>query len=195
MAPTSQRSTVSSIYRLGHLQDFLRRATELNQVHNPEDPVHAYLGMDADAWRAATEGEAPPARDPAAASELAIAVVARKSLSSLHREFPTGAPAHEQAAYLLRGFAGLQPFAAASDVTGWDLVAETLEHHGFDLLAESEDGRALVTELWRRLQASHPRFSRRDLLERDDAFAWLAEWFSARIVATGVKADIPDRHS
>ena len=187
---------MQSIFRLGHQQEFLRRAVDLNQVHNPEDPVHAYLRMDADAWREATEGPGPTAPKPNAevASELAIAVVARKSLSSLHREFPSGAPVHEQAAYLLRGFAGLQPFASASDLTGWDLVAETLEHHGFDLLAESEDGRHLMTQLWSRLQETYPKgFTRRDLLHRDETLGWLSEWFRTRIVATGINADIAER--
>lgn len=187
---------MQSIFRLGHQQEFLRRAVELNQVHNPEDPVHDYLRMDADAWRNATEGPGPAASKPdaSAASELAIAVVARKSMSSMHREFPAGAPVHEQAAYLLRGFAGLQPFASASDLTGWDLVAETLEHHGFDLLAESEDGRRLLTELWSRLQEEFPKgFTRRDLLQRDGTLTWLSEWFRTRIVATGINADVADR--
>lgn len=190
---------MSSIYKLGHQADFLRRAIALNQLHSPEDPVHPFLAMDAEAWKALTDPDAAllasPAsapKDAAHASELAIAVVARKSLSSLHREFPAGNPVHEQAAYLLRGFAGLQPFAAASDLTGWDLVAETLEHHGFDLLAESEDGRGLLTQLWTRLQSDHPKgFTRRDLLERDATFLWLAQWFRTRIVASGVKADTP----
>jgi hypothetical protein len=180
----------ANIPKIGHAQDFLRRAVALNKVHNPDDPAHAYLEMDHAAWQAAPEKA--KGRDAKVASELAIATVARHNIASLHHGYPHKAPVHEQAAYLLRGFAGLQPFAVASDLTGWDLVAETLEHHGFDLLAESEEGRALLHALWTRLQREHPGgFQREHLGAHDESFQWLAQWFRPRIVATGIKADVP----
>lgn len=182
---------MASIYRLGHLAEFMARAVALNRLHNPDDPVHAALLMDAASWTARIE-----AAGPTPAGEDAIALQARKGLAALHHEFPAGAPVHEQAAYLLRGLAGLQPFGAASDLTAWDLVAETLEHHGFDVLAESEDARPMLTQLWTSLQATYPTgLQRRDLLERDDALRELSEWFRKRVVATGVHADIPEKRS
>ena len=180
-----------SIFRLGGLQEFLARAAELNALHDPEATAHDYLRMDGAAWRAATDAAGPEPK-----GDIADAIRARKALTSLHKEFPAGNPVHEQAAYLLRGFSGLQPFARASDLTGWDLVAETLEHHGFDLLAESEDGRALASSLWTRLQAGYPSgLTRKDLLTRDEAFEWLANWFRTRIMASGVKADVPEKQA
>jgi len=37
--------------------------------------------------------------------------------------------------------------------------------------------------------------TRRDLLTRDEALEWLSDWFRHRIVATGVKADVPERRN
>lgn len=170
---------MTSIHSLGHLQEFIQRATELNRLHEPDHH-----------------------QEPAA-SEHATAT--RKRLAAIHRDFPA-APVHEQAAYLLRGFAALRPFAAGSDLTGWDLVAETLEHHGYDLLAESEDGRELLTALWARTEAPDAGAPDADdgatggehlgppngtWDDRDETMQWLSAWFRARIVATGVHADIP----
>jgi hypothetical protein len=180
---------VASIYRLGHLADFVRRAAALNEGHNADDAVRTYLAMEPEAFRALVEAAGPEPQ-----GDLGAAVRARKALATIHKEFPLGNPVHEQAAYLLRAFAGLQPFAAGSDLTGWDLLAETLEHHGFDLLAESEDGRALCGDLWRRLQATHPDgLKRNQVLDRDEAWAWLAAYFRPRIMSSGVKADVPER--
>jgi len=162
---------VASIYRLGPADAFVRRAAALARLHEPDDDDLPAL---VDHARILPDGSA----------------ATRRALLAIHREFPDLAPVHEQAAYLVRAMAGLRPFAAASDLTGWDLAAETLEHHGFDLLAGSEDGRSLLAGLWRHLDGSDPG-QLGWLQSRDAAFHWLADWFRPRIVATGMKADVP----
>jgi hypothetical protein len=168
-----------TLHHLEKFPAFLRRAVELNRVHNPDDPLHDTLRMDPDAWHALAEREPDP--DPA--TPFGQASAARKALVAIHKEFPGGAPVHEQAAYLVRAFAGLQPLGQGDFGTGWDLMAETLEHHRFELLAESEEGRTLANDLWQRMQAAYPHgFARKHLLERDDVLAYLSEWFRPRIV-------------
>ena len=168
-----------TIFHLEPFQQFLHRAVELNRLHAPDDEVHAViLAQHAAKTQGAVLGDLHPATLDGQAQE------ARRTLVALHRDFPGGAPVWEQAALLLRGFAGLRPFPAANFETGWDMVAETLGHHGHDLVATRADAGELGNDLWTRLGDAYPHgFGRTDLLRRDETFEWLADWCRHRMAA------------
>lgn len=150
----------ASIFHLEPFPAFLRRIVELNRLHDPEADLHAAI-FDADKGDGAA---------------------ARKKLATLHRDFPYGAPVHEQAAYLLRGFVGLAPFDRANHRTGWDYTMELLLHHHKEPLPDAEAGRDLAADLWDRMEAAYPKgLSRKQVLDRDDTFRWLADWFRHRM--------------
>lgn len=153
MAPTS-------IFHLEPFPEFLRRIVELNRLHDPDSPLQDAIFHDSDGDGAA----------------------ARKRLATLHRDFPYGAPLHEQAAYLVRGFAGLAPFDAANHRTGWDYTMELLLHHHKEPLPDEDEGVALAADLWDRLEATYPDgMTRKQVLDRDDTWRWLADWFHHRM--------------
>lgn len=173
----AQTARPRTLFSLEPYPRFLSRVVELNRLHNPDDRLHDFLHLAPEAWQdlLARQGAEP-------GTEVARASEARKSLHALHSEFPSGSPLPEQAAYLVRGFAGLQPFGEGNHQTGWDYTAELMSHHGHELLMGSEDGRGLGNDLWTRLESAYPQgFTRRNLLDRDETFAFLADWFRHRI--------------
>ncbi|HLF17190.1 MAG TPA: hypothetical protein VI796_07155 [Candidatus Thermoplasmatota archaeon] len=171
----------SSIFHLEPFRQFLVHAVELNRVHAPDEPVHAVILAQQATKEAGGELGEP---DPATLEGRALA--ARRGLVALHHQFPAGAPVWEQAAYLVRGFAGLAPFPEANVRTGLDLVGELLLHHGHEVMLESDDTGALRDELWGRLEATYPNgMGRQDLLRRDDLLGWLADWFRHRTAVSG----------
>lgn len=154
----------ATIYRLEPLDRFIIRAVDLNRLHSPDDPLHAAI--------LAADGGGPEA------------AYARKCLATIHREFPVGAPVHEQAAFLLRAFTGLAIFQEANFRTGWDFTDELLAHHGHSLETSVAAARTLGSDLWHRLSADHPQgLPRARVLDRDDTFEWLASWLHGRIAA------------
>lgn len=159
-----------TIFRIEPLDRFMHRVVELNRLHNPDDPLHDAMltpRVNGDARRTA-------APTPAGA--------ARKALASIHREFPFGAPVHEQAAYLLRAFAGLAVFGAGNFRTGWDYAGELLAHHGHSIEATVDDAQDLGAGLWDRLAATYPDgMPRTRLLDRDESLEWLSDWLQHRI--------------
>lgn len=156
-----------SIFHLEPFPQFLRRVIDLNRLYNPEDPLHEAL------LRLSTG-------DTAAGGDEAS--LARKKLATIHKEFPHGAPLHEQAAYVVRAFNGLRPFAEANHRTGWDYLSELMIHSGYEVFPSEEEGRALGNEVWGRVGEAYPDgFGRNRVLDRDAVFQYLADWFRPRI--------------
>ncbi len=152
--------TQSSIFHLEPFPEFLRRIVDLNRLHDPESDLHDAVFND-------SEGEA---------------ATTRKKLATIHRDFPYGAPLPEQMAYLVRAFTGLAPFDTANHRTGWDYAMELLLHHHKEPLPDEAAGRALAADLWERLQDTYPKgLSRKQVLDRDDTFHWLTDWFRHRM--------------
>jgi hypothetical protein len=160
-----------TIFRIEPLDRFLHRVVELNRLHNHDDPLH-----DAIVGTPRANGDVRRAtRAPAGAA-------ARKALAGIHREFPFGAPVHEQAAYLLRAFCGLAVFSEGNFRTGWDYAGELLAHHGHSVEATLRESQDLGAALWDRLSATYPNgMGRTALLDRDDTLDWLGEWLHDRI--------------
>lgn len=159
-----------SIYKRESFADFQARVVELNKLYS-EDTLHADLiaGKDNDEETVASIASAP--------SE---AVLARKKLLTIHKDFPYGARPAEQAAFLIRGFAGLAPFATGNFRTGWDYTAELFHHAGiqWNLDADSEE---LALQLTDRLGTYEGGFQRRHCLDRDELFDWLTSWCQEQI--------------
>jgi len=167
-----------SIFHLEKFPHFLKRVVDLNRVHARDDPVHGALLLEGER-RQSLLGQGDPEPDTLAGRTQR----ARRLLSTIHHEFPAGAPVHEQAAYLVRAFSGLRPFDEANHRTGWDYLAETLQHNGHELLAGEDEGRVLGNEVWHRLGSEEgtPALGPADVLERDAAFEYLVDWFHHRI--------------
>lgn len=163
--------TQQSVFHLEPFARFLRRVVELNRLHSPDDRLHDALSLDHDRWHAFVQ-EAGPDAD--------AAIAARKELALIHEHFPTGAPAHRQAAYLVRAFSVARPFAEANHRTGWDYVSELLEHNGFTLMAGADDGRSLGNEVWERIDGTAA-----DVEDDDEVLDYLSDWFKPRIAKTG----------
>lgn len=162
-----------SIYKREPFADFLARVLDLHSVHVEPDNLQETLraGRGNDEETVAAIGNAPDA-----------AVLARKKLLSIHKDFPYGAPLAEQAAFLVRGFTGLAPLGEADHATGWDYTAGLLEHNGHTVEATAAEVEELGLQLFDRLDGSHPQgFGRGNLLDRDDLFSWLTDWFHHRI--------------
>ncbi len=150
-----------SIYKRESFPQFLQRVIDLNAVHAGDDELHELLRSESDDGR----GKA-----------------ARKKLVTIHHDFPYGAPLHEQAAYLMRAFYGLAPFGVADHRTAWDYTSELLQHDGHTIEATQQDVEDMGLELFDRLGDSHSGgFERKHVLDRDDTFAWLADWFHHRL--------------
>lgn len=162
--------TQQSVFHLEPFARFLHRVVELNRLHSPDDPLHDALELDHDAWHAFVESAGP---------DVDAAVAARKELAAIHERFPSGSPAHLQAAYLVRAFSVARPFAEANHRTGWDYVSELLEHNGFELMAGVDEGRALGNEVWERIDPAVADVG------DDEVLAYLSEWFRPRIAKTG----------
>ena len=168
--------TSASIHRLEPFDRFMQRAIDLNALYSPDDPLHEQLVA---VQPVATKPLDAPAEAIGSWTEVSWA---RKCLVTIHREFPFGAPVHEQAAYAVRAFAGLRVFAEANFRTGWDYTAELIEHAGRTLEAGVRDAEELGNELLDRMNQAYPTgFSRAMVLERDDVFDFLAEWFRRRV--------------
>lgn len=163
--------TQQSVFHLEPFARFLHRVVELNRLHSPDDPLHDALELDHDAWHAFVE-EAGPDAD--------AAVAARKDLAEIHEHFPGGVPVHRQAAYLVRAFSVARPFAEANHRTGWDYMSELLEHNGFTLMADVDEGRGLGNELWDRLDGVRTHVG-----DDDEVLAYLHDWFKPRVAKTG----------
>lgn len=158
-----------SIHHLERFPHFLKRVIALNQVYNPDDESHALLGLSGPEWEAAARGDSPATK---------IAARSRKVLHAIHDHFPRGAALTEQAAYLVRAFSGLRPFQEANHRTGWDYTAEVISHGGSQLLATTDEGRALGNDLWDDLRGE---LSVDRLTAKDEAFARVHEWLRTRI--------------
>lgn len=146
----------ATVFHLEKLPAFVRRAVELNRLHAPDDDLH-------DAILEGATGDG--------------AAHARHVLQTIHRHFPEGASLAVQAAYLVRAFGGLRPFSEANHRTGWDVMAEVLQHAGHQVLATPDEIRSLGNTLWEDLQG----FQEEDLEEVDDAARMLESWFHTRI--------------
>ncbi len=168
--------TQQSVFHLEPFARFLHRVVELNRLHSPEDPLHDALGLDNSAWHDFVEAAGP---------DVDAAVAARRELAAIHEHFPEGAPAHEQAAYLVRAFGAARPFAEANHRTGWDYTSELLEHNGFELMASVDEGRSLGNEVWAQLRAAYQDGVRPDLGSGDDVSSYLSAWFKPRVAKTG----------
>lgn len=162
-----------SIYKREPFSDFLARVLDLHSIYVEPDDLQETLR----AHKANDEETVA-----AAASSPDAAALARKKLLTIHKDFPYGAPLAEQAAYLVRGFHGLAPFGEADHRTGWDYTAGLLEHAGHTVEATAQDVEEIGLQLLDRLAGSHPQgFGRGNVLDRDDVFAWLTDWFHHRI--------------
>lgn len=159
-----------SVFKRESFADFQARVVELNKVYG-EDAVHA------DLMAARHNDEETVAAVATAATD---AVVARKKLLTIHKDFPYGAHPGDQAAFLLRAFAGLQPFAAGNFETGWDYTSELFHHEGiaWNLDAPQEE---LGLQLTDRLAEYPGGFQRRNCLDRDALFDWLSTWCRQQI--------------
>ncbi len=152
--------TQASIHHLEKVPAFLERIVALNRVHSPDDPTLDHV--------------ANPGGD-------ADAKTTRQALVKIHRHFPE-APMAEQAAYLVRAFNGLRPFAEANHRTVWDYLDDLVRHHDHRLLASEAEGRALGNDVWDRIREEHPDgLTAESLGDRDATHAWLVEWFQHRI--------------
>lgn len=154
-----------SIYKRESFAVFQERVISLNKVYG-DDHVHADL----------LEGREHDEETVAAISTNASdAVVARKKLLTIHKDFPYGAHPAEQAAFLLRGFAGLAPFASGNLQTGYDYTAELFGHADipWNLDVDVEE---LGLQITNRLSHYQGGFQRRNCLDRDDLFDWLVSW-------------------
>lgn len=164
------------IQHLEPLTRFRRRVSDLNRVYNPDDSVHGVVTMPGPKWQAYLQSADA---DPTLVTE---GLVARKQLAVIHQSFPAGAAMHEQAAYLVRAFNGLRPFAEANHRTGWDYTAEIVRHAGHDLVATMPESRNLGNELWRVMESAYPDgFIARWILDEDEVWDYLSDYFHRRI--------------
>lgn len=179
-------TTIPSVPRLEGFREFQVRLVRLNGLHNPEDPVHEHLNADESAWK--ERAQAHPEPDPA--TPLGRAVRSRKALVALHNQYPSTAPAWEQAAYLLRGMAGLQPFGLANDRTAWDYLQGVLLHHHITLDATERETDDLLSWLAQELGRRYPSgFQRSNLLDVDLLWSDLSGWFRHRVAQLGSRAE------
>ncbi|MGB0652175.1 MAG: hypothetical protein ACPGQL_03155 [Thermoplasmatota archaeon] len=164
-----------SIFHLEKYPFFLSRVVELNKLYSPDSDLHDLLAMDPEAWQEAAQGV-----DPDPKTKMGRALIVRRCLHALHANFPSGAPVHEQVAYLVRGFAGMRLFDEANFRTGWDYAGELLQHN--DLALTEADHGVLGNDLFERVEAAYgPFMDKKALLDRDDVFDFLAAWFQDRI--------------
>lgn len=173
-----------SVSHLENWPRFLERVVRLNAVHAPDDRLHAPLRLDPQQWQHVKDQS-----EPGDGSLLDRAAGSRRALRAIHSHFPAGAPAHEQAAYLVRAFAALRPFDEANHRTGWDFTAELLDHHGCELMATEAEGRELGNQVWDGLDEDRAD-GVAQAAARDELFEYLAQWFRTRIAAgSGQKHD------
>lgn len=155
-----------TVFHLEKFPHFLARVVALNRLYAPDDPVHEHL----------MAASGPIAEGPEGWRE---AERTRRILHTIHRHFPEQAPVHEQAAYLVLQFSGLEPFPEANHRTGWDLTAEILQHAGHELTATVAEGQALGIRLWEEIQeAGVPADGH---LHHEHTLTWLGAWFHDRI--------------
>ncbi len=170
--------TTRSIFHLEKYPFFLKRVLELNRLYNPEDPVHAPLELNGDDWHEFASNANGSGPD----TPQGRAVIVRKCLYSVHANFPNGSPVHEQMAYLVRAFTGLRLFNEANFRTGWDYAMETAMHNRFEVMASDEDRVELANEVFDQCVEAYGEFlDKKLLLERDDVFNYVADWFHHRV--------------
>jgi hypothetical protein len=159
-----------SVFKRESFAEFQARVVELNKLYG-EDSVHADLisGKDNDEETVAAISAAPH-----------DAVLARKKLMTIHKDFPYGSNSADQAAFLLRAFAGLAPFSKGNFETGWDYTAELFHHAGINWNLDT-DATELSLQITDRLSSYQGGFQRRHCLERDEMFAWLSAWCQIQI--------------
>jgi hypothetical protein len=169
--------TSQSVFHLERFPAFARRLVALNRMYNVDDPVLGALVLEPEGFMAFVG----PARE-GDGSEAGRAIAVRRHLLAIHHDFPVGAPAHEQGAYLLRAFHALRPFVTGNHRTAWDYVCELLAHNGFTVLASDAEAAELGTTVWDRVQAEYDDgFDRARVIERDAVWGFLAEWLRPRI--------------
>lgn len=159
-----------SVFKRESFAAFQARVVELNKVYG-EDSVHADLisGKDNDEETVAAISAAP-----------GEAVVARKKLLTIHKDFPYGANSADQAAFLLRAFAGLSTFAKGNFETGWDYTCELFHHAGINWNIDA-DTAELYLQMTDRFSQYQGGFQRRHCLDRDEMFTWLSNWCREQI--------------
>lgn len=172
-----------SVYERESFADFLHRIIRTRLNAGLAHPLHDTL---LEGRRNDEESVALMAADPDQA------VQCRKALRTVHQDFPYGSSVPEQAAYLLRGLIGLDPFADDDRTTAWSYLLQLLEEHGWILQADAGTQAALVSHLKQRLDDARPGgFQRRHVLDRDAVFSELVDWFDRRLTA---HADGADQH-
>jgi hypothetical protein len=157
-----------TIHHLEPLQNFLQRAVEFNRIYSADNQLHdAALADRAD-------------RHEKTLAERAAKC--RRALATIHKNFPNGAPLHEQGAYLLRAFTGLKPFDEGNYRTGWDMLAAVLAHHEHELMALDQEGRELGTAVWQRAEELYPKgLPASQIAAHDELFEFLADWLHHRV--------------
>ncbi len=170
-----------SVYERESFADFLLRIIRIRLDAGLAHPLHDTL---LEGRKNDEETVALMAVDPQQA------VTCRKALRTVHQDFPYGSSVPEQAAYLLRGLVGLDPFGDADRTTAWTYLHELLEEHGWTLNADDQEQSALVSHLGQRLDQERPGgFQRRHVLDRDAVFSELVDWFEHRLSTTSSGAD------
>lgn len=162
-----------TVFEREHFADFLTSVIQLREAKGRIHEVHSAL----------LEGRR---NDEEAVAALATspdeAVRTRKSLRTIHSDFPYGSAIAEQSAYLLRAFIGIDPFGDNDDEIAWAYLHAMLENHAWVLEASIGDQREYADALRLKLTVSYPSgFQRRHVLDRDEIFSGIVDWFDSRI--------------
>lgn len=98
----------------------------------------------------------------------------RKKIRRIAERFPHHWPVHEQAAYIIRAYSGLQIFPDANHRTGLAIMRSYLHHHGHDFALAGEELKEFINTIRNPRSEYCTRCNAGQLLDRDKSFLYIA---------------------